>query len=199
MSMPFCKPRDRSSESWPLTCRRKEPLPNPFQPLRLLATPHLLHPLIPAPWCCNYFALFQIKTEDLSDSLQSTIPPRSGHLVQGSSMMPGSQIAGVSDFAASGIQKSEMALVSEPLEKRLVLRYLPNYVCLWTVAKRDLRVWWTLNCVGKSQLPPQPLSFLQKVLHGFKGRLDTYLAEISFEGFLSRQTTPCSGNPLNWK
>ncbi|XP_048824083.1 POU domain, class 2, transcription factor 3 [Tympanuchus pallidicinctus] len=36
----------------------------------------------------------QIKTEDLSDSLQSTIPPRSGHLVQGSSMMPGSQIAG---------------------------------------------------------------------------------------------------------
>jgi len=55
-------------------------------------------------------------------------------------MMPGSQIAGVSDFAASGIQKSEMALVSEPLEKRLVLRYLPNYVCLWTVAKRDLRV-----------------------------------------------------------
>ncbi|KAL9825804.1 POU domain, class 2, transcription factor 3 isoform 4-T4 [Geothlypis trichas] len=36
----------------------------------------------------------QIKTEDLSDSLQSAIPPRSGHLVQGSSMMPGSQIAG---------------------------------------------------------------------------------------------------------
>ncbi|KAM9519437.1 POU domain, class 2, transcription factor 3 isoform 1-T1 [Guaruba guarouba] len=36
----------------------------------------------------------QIKTEDLSDSLQSTIPSRSGHLVQGSSMMPGSQIAG---------------------------------------------------------------------------------------------------------
>ncbi|XP_068016071.1 POU domain, class 2, transcription factor 3 isoform X3 [Melanerpes formicivorus] len=35
-----------------------------------------------------------IKTEDLSDSLQSAIPPRSGHLVQGSSMMPGSQIAG---------------------------------------------------------------------------------------------------------
>ncbi|RLV91890.1 hypothetical protein DV515_00013987, partial [Chloebia gouldiae] len=37
----------------------------------------------------------QIKTEDLSDSLQPAIPPRSGHLVQGSSMMPGSQIAGV--------------------------------------------------------------------------------------------------------
>ncbi|KAL2295803.1 hypothetical protein Nmel_017326 [Mimus melanotis] len=36
-----------------------------------------------------------IKTEDLSDSLQSAIPPRSGHLVQGSSMMPGSQIAGI--------------------------------------------------------------------------------------------------------
>ncbi|XP_009949979.1 PREDICTED: POU domain, class 2, transcription factor 3 [Leptosomus discolor] len=36
----------------------------------------------------------QIKTEDLSDSLQSTIPPRSGHLVQGSSMMPGGQITG---------------------------------------------------------------------------------------------------------
>uniref|UniRef100_A0A674IKC2 POU domain protein n=1 Tax=Terrapene triunguis TaxID=2587831 RepID=A0A674IKC2_9SAUR len=35
-----------------------------------------------------------IKTEDLSDSLQSPVQPRSGHLGQGSSMMPGSQIAG---------------------------------------------------------------------------------------------------------
>ncbi|KYO39039.1 POU domain, class 2, transcription factor 3 isoform D [Alligator mississippiensis] len=36
----------------------------------------------------------QIKTEDLSDSLQSTIPPRSSPFVQGPSVMPGSQIAG---------------------------------------------------------------------------------------------------------
>lgn len=55
-------------------------------------------------------------------------------------MMPGSQIAGVSDFAASGIQKSEMALVSEPPEKRLVLGHSPNYMRLLTVAKGDLRV-----------------------------------------------------------
>lgn len=51
---------------------------------------------------------FQIKTEDLSDSLQSTIPPRSGHLVQGSSMMPGSQIAGVSAFGASGAELTNL-------------------------------------------------------------------------------------------
>ncbi|XP_048368929.1 POU domain, class 2, transcription factor 3 isoform X1 [Sphaerodactylus townsendi] len=36
----------------------------------------------------------QIKTEDLSDSVQSAIPSRPGHLVQGPSMMPGGQIAG---------------------------------------------------------------------------------------------------------
>ncbi|XP_023958002.1 POU domain, class 2, transcription factor 3 isoform X1 [Chrysemys picta bellii] len=36
----------------------------------------------------------QIKTEDLSDSLQSPVQPRSGHLGPGSSMMPGSQITG---------------------------------------------------------------------------------------------------------
>uniref|UniRef100_A0ACB8EYC5 Uncharacterized protein n=1 Tax=Sphaerodactylus townsendi TaxID=933632 RepID=A0ACB8EYC5_9SAUR len=35
-----------------------------------------------------------IKTEDLSDSVQSAIPSRPGHLVQGPSMMPGGQIAG---------------------------------------------------------------------------------------------------------
>ncbi|XP_034996077.1 POU domain, class 2, transcription factor 3 isoform X1 [Zootoca vivipara] len=36
----------------------------------------------------------QIKTEDLGDSLQTAIPSRSSHLVQGPSMMPGGQIAG---------------------------------------------------------------------------------------------------------
>ncbi|XP_054853372.1 POU domain, class 2, transcription factor 3 isoform X1 [Eublepharis macularius] len=36
----------------------------------------------------------QIKTEDLSDSLQSAISSRTSHLVQGPSMMPGGQIAG---------------------------------------------------------------------------------------------------------
>lgn len=152
MSMPFCKARDGSSKYGPLTFLWKEPLPDPFQRLGLPAAPHLLHPLVSAPECYSYFTLFQIKTEDLSDSLQSTIPPRSGHLVQGSSMMPGSQIAGVSDFIASGVQKSEMALVSEPPEKRLGLTHLPNCVCLLTVAKRDLRVWRTLNWKSESAL-----------------------------------------------
>lgn len=55
-------------------------------------------------------------------------------------MMPGSQIAGVSVFTSSGVQKSEMALVSEPPEKRLGLAHLPNCVCILTVAKGDLRV-----------------------------------------------------------
>ncbi|XP_042331480.1 POU domain, class 2, transcription factor 3 [Sceloporus undulatus] len=36
----------------------------------------------------------QIKTEDLSDSLQAAIPSRSSHLPQGPSMMPGGQITG---------------------------------------------------------------------------------------------------------
>nr|XP_020649965.1 POU domain, class 2, transcription factor 3 [Pogona vitticeps] len=36
----------------------------------------------------------QIKTEDLSDSLQAANPSRLSHLVQGPSMMPGGQIAG---------------------------------------------------------------------------------------------------------
>ncbi|XP_074832979.1 POU domain, class 2, transcription factor 3 isoform X3 [Carettochelys insculpta] len=36
----------------------------------------------------------QIKTEDLTDSLQSPVQPRSGHLGHGSSMMHGSQITG---------------------------------------------------------------------------------------------------------
>uniref|UniRef100_A0A8C6Y061 Out at first protein homolog n=1 Tax=Naja naja TaxID=35670 RepID=A0A8C6Y061_NAJNA len=36
----------------------------------------------------------QIKTEDLSESLQTSLSSRSGHLAQGSSMMPGGQILG---------------------------------------------------------------------------------------------------------
>ncbi|KAK4809623.1 hypothetical protein QYF61_025192 [Mycteria americana] len=69
-------------------------------------------------------------------------------------MMPGSQIAGVRDFAASGIQKSEMGLVSEPPEKRLVLRHLPNYVCLLTVAKGDLRDMSSLHTLQQLVLLP---------------------------------------------
>uniref|UniRef100_A0A670KLM0 POU class 2 homeobox 3 n=1 Tax=Podarcis muralis TaxID=64176 RepID=A0A670KLM0_PODMU len=48
-------------------------------------------------WFCNnavFYSFTQIKTEDLGDSLQTAIPSRSSHLVQGPSMMPGGQIAG---------------------------------------------------------------------------------------------------------
>lgn len=37
----------------------------------------------------------QIKTEDLSDSLQQTLSHRPCHLSQGPAMMPGNQMSGV--------------------------------------------------------------------------------------------------------
>ncbi|NXP40430.1 PO2F3 factor, partial [Leiothrix lutea] len=68
----------------------------------------------------------QIKTEDLSDSLQSALPPRSGHLVQGSSMMPGSQIAGDISICMGDCQVLMIPLHAQPVGDYYLFLFSPS-------------------------------------------------------------------------
>lgn len=122
--------------------------------------------LIPAPSFHNSFVFwffFQIKTEDLSDSLQSAIPPRSGHLVQGSSMMPGSQIAGVSDPGSPRIPNKGLLLTPSPnpfgqwQKEPERMNWESESSSSSSAFPRGLRVDWTRAGMGFAEQGNQPM------------------------------------------
>lgn len=83
--------------------------------------------------------------------------------------MPGSQIAGVSDFGDPEVSNGtgqwppgEEAGSETPAELHMPLD--SGKKSLEDVMDARLEKW---ICIGKTQLPPQPLSLLQKVLCGF--------------------------------